>query len=353
MKVWLLVLTASLFLVDRSFAFLVSSPLGFPKKGYQQQQQQLQRPFSDTSLNVIPPQAAVDAAVTASASGENVGNLVLIVLVGVMLAAYQEYRIDEFATVKMTVDDFTKNMKKGENTESKNVVDAMEEALDPVPDPEPEPEPVSEPILAPKPAPVPVPQPKPVPVPQPKPVPVPQPKPAPVPQPKPAPVPQPKPAPEPVPEPEPEPVLKQVKKVDPLPQKKVSFASVVPPSQPKPEDTRPFISQKLNDLVRQVGSTIEQRRAMEELGNQRRRILESARQKERKESSSSEEEDQDSSTTAESASSSEADSSDGDNDSSESTNTGKSEPRRKSILRKALRITKKIIAPWRKWDNIK
>lgn len=103
--------------------------------------------------------------------------------------------------------------------------------------------------------------------------------------------------------------------------------SVVPSSSPKPvaatmtttEEPR-TASDSLTDLVKQVGKTVEQNKEMEDRIKSRREKEAAEAAKEQAATATEEEEEE-------------------------------TKPKR-GIIRKAWRVTKKVVAPWRKWQNI-
>ena len=266
MKVASLLLGLILFL-GQSFAF-VSSPLDVPKhhhQGHQKHRKKYQQPIAtrDTVMlrrYVVPPQVPVEVATTG-----DIGLFVGITLVGITLGAYQEYRIDNFSSVKSVLakpsifintnatgimsdndsflsDDVMATAPMAVTSdESSQMADAMQVSVTPQESElaveakemgtKSEPEAEQEP------------------------------------------------------EPEPEPVPQSELATQRTPANEMETveveSEVSPPIMEEETQTNGlegagqltrFTSERLNDLVKQVGSTIEERRAMQELGQQRRLI---------------------------------------------------------------------------------
>ena len=118
-------------------------------------------------------------------------------------------------------------------------------------------------------------------------------------------------------------------KVAPAPQKTLVSTSPKPvavtmaePSLSRSE-TR-TASESLTDLVKQVGKTVEQNKQMEDLVKSRRQQL-----------AKTQDEEEDSELQAATA-----------------VLTKEKTTKKRGIIRKAWRVTKKVVAPWRKWENI-
>jgi hypothetical protein len=87
----------------------------------------------------------------------------------------------------------------------------------------------------------------------------------------------------------------------------------------------PTPSAALTDLVQQVGNTVEKNKEIEDR-------VKARRMKEEEETAAEEKEKEDAATPEEAA--------------------GETEGKKRGTLRKAWRLTKKVVAPWRKWKNI-
>lgn len=265
-----------------------------------------------------------------------------ILVAGTAAAAIHEYNRDQFASIKEftklhreqfneDIEDMKKELEKISEITSKKIDEAIvtEEKADPTPvvvveevvaEVEEKPAPALAPSAKEK-----KPEKKPekvVAVAPPPPPPAPKPAPAPPPPkkivakkvvaekvapPPPSPAPKPTPAAPPAP-------------VDPKP-------VAVTISKKEPSTTSRTASESLTDLVKQVGKTVEKNKEMEDLVKARRV------------KASVEVIDDD-------------DESELEVESTTVMKTTKGKPKKRGVLRKAWRVTKKVIAPWRKWDNI-
>ena len=147
-------------------------------------------------------------------------------------------------------------------------------------------------------------------------------------------------APKPAPVVKPKPVVAAKEKVasTPAPQKKVAVKKNPVPATPKPKavtmatKSEPAVvkepeprtaSDDLTDLVKKVGKTVEQNKEMEDR-------VKARRQKETEEMQAE----------------------DSDLEVATAVLTKEKTTKKRGLVRKAWRVTKKVVAPWRKWDNI-
>ena len=105
------------------------------------------------------------------------------------------------------------------------------------------------------------------------------------------------------------------------PEPKPVAAVALERSKPSPEKTDRTASEDLTELVKKVGKTVEQNKEMEDLVKSRRE-KETAAEKSEEDAAK------------------------------EAVAQTEEHPKKRGIIRKAWRITKKVVAPWRKWKNI-
>ena len=283
MNVPSLLLTLSLAL-GHTNAFLFTGPLGTPG---QRQSVDMQEPhgFQDGVMSRRTLVLSATPPLEIASNSDQAGLFVLIVIAGAALAAFQEYRIDQFATVKDTVADLRKK-KLSDDDSAETKVDSSATVTQDVDEETTEQESEVETTSA----------------------------------------------------------VESESEPEPEKPTKEDVAPAVTKRDEKMDSTKddtPFVSQRLNSLVQEVGSTIEQRRAMEELGKQRRRIEAGAKDTVKEKSRPPSE-------TKEDVTDASPPSEEVEEPSIVSTET----PKKRGLLRKVWRVTKKVVAPWRKWENI-